>query len=289
MSPVIDTSDDDGRERGVTAAVDAVRAGHLVVLPTDTVYGIGADAFDEAAVAALLEAKGRGREMPPPVLVPSPRTIDGLAVDIPAYARRLVKRFWPGALTLVVRAQASLMWDLGETNGTVAVRMPDHPLTLAVLAETGPMAVTSANRTGQPPARTITDAASQLGASVTVYLDAGRSGDAEPSTIVDCTGDAPVILRHGAVPEADVLAAVADESLDHAGDEIDELDRNGTDGIEGTAVDENAGSDEAGAEAGDHDQKDQGDVTDDADTRGGGATAVGATDSQLGALPDQRD
>ncbi|GMA38704.1 L-threonylcarbamoyladenylate synthase [Mobilicoccus caccae] len=214
MSPVISTSDDDGREKGIRAAVDAVRDGRLVVIPTDTVYGVGADAFDEAAVAALLEAKGRGREMPPPVLVPSPRTIDGLAVDVPEYARRLISRFWPGALTVVVRAQASLMWDLGETNGTVAVRMPDQQLALAVLAETGPMAVTSANRTGEPPARTITEAASQLGASVTVYLDDGPVGDSEASTIVDCTGDAPVILRRGAIEESDILAAIAEPEQD---------------------------------------------------------------------------
>lgn len=214
MSPVIDTSTDDGRERGITAAVDAVRSGHLVVVPTDTVYGIGCDAFDSAAVATLLDAKGRGREMPPPVLVPSPRTIDGLATDVPGYARRLVERFWPGALTIIVRAQASLMWDLGETNGTVAVRMPDQPLTLALLSETGPMAVTSANRTGEPPARTVTEAASQLGPSVTVYLDAGPSGEGEPSTIVDCTGDAPVTLRHGAIPESDILAVVQEDEVE---------------------------------------------------------------------------
>lgn len=218
MSPVIACSDDDGREKGISAAVDAVRAGHLVVLPTDTVYGVGADAFDEQAVAALLAAKGRGREMPPPVLVPSPRTIDGLAVDVADYARRLIDRFWPGALTIVVRAQASLMWDLGDTNGTVAVRMPDQPLTLAVLAETGPLAVTSANRHGEPPARTVTEAASQLGPSVTVYLDAGPSGDSEASTIVDCTGDAPVILRHGAIPESEILAVSHDDHDDHDAD-----------------------------------------------------------------------
>ncbi|MDO5629767.1 MAG: L-threonylcarbamoyladenylate synthase [Mobilicoccus sp.] len=208
MSPVIDTRDDDGREQGIRAAVDAVRAGHLVVVPTDTVYGVGADAFDEAAVADLLDAKGRGREMPPPVLVPSPRTIDGLASSVPLYARDLIDEYWPGALTLVVRAQASLMWDLGDTNGTVAVRMPDEPLTLAVLSETGPLAVTSANRTGEPPARTVADAASQLGSRVAVYLDAGPSGDGEASTIVDCTGDAPVILRAGAISEEDVMAVL---------------------------------------------------------------------------------
>lgn len=227
MSPVIDTRDDDGRERGIRAAVDAVRDGHLVVLPTDTVYGVGADAFDEKAVAALLEAKGRGREMPPPVLVPSPRTIDGLAVGVPLYARTLVDEFWPGALTLVLRAQASLMWDLGDTNGTVAVRMPDDGLTLAVLSETGPLAVTSANRTGEPAARTAADAASQLGASVTVYLDDGPSGQGEASTIVDCTGDSPVVLRHGAISEQEIrdVLTPAGEKADPDGATGEQPDR----------------------------------------------------------------
>ena len=208
MSPVIDCHEDAGREEGIRAAVDAVRAGRLVVLPTDTVYGVGADAFDAAAVASLLEAKGRGREMPPPVLVPSPRTVDGLASSVPEYARRLIERYWPGALTLVLRAQASLMWDLGETNGTVAVRMPDHTLALQLLAETGPLAVTSANRHGEPAARTVVEAATQLGPSVTVYLDGGRSSDGEASTILDCTGDVPLVLRHGAIPEEEIHAAV---------------------------------------------------------------------------------
>jgi len=234
MSPVIDCSEESGREEGLRAAADAVRAGRLVVVPTDTVYGIGADAFDAAAVAALLEAKGRGREMPPPVLVPSPRTVDGLATAVPEYARRLVDRYWPGALTLVLRAQASLMWDLGETNGTVAVRMPDHPLALQLLAETGPMAVTSANRHGEPPARTVIEAATQLGPSVTVYLDGGRSSDGEASTILDCTGDVPIVLRHGAIPEAEIRAFLdrpeSEEDPRHAdGSEVVGSDADGSD------------------------------------------------------------
>ena len=141
-----------GARDGVAKAVEAVRAGEIVVLPTDTVYGVGADAFSAEAVASLLAAKGRGREMPPPVLVPSVRTVDGLATDVPAWARDLIREFWPGPLTLVFKAQSSLMWDLGETNGTVALRMPQDDIALAVLTEVGPMAVTSANLTGQPPA-----------------------------------------------------------------------------------------------------------------------------------------
>jgi len=152
MSPVIDCTTQEGMAEGVAAAAEAVRGGEVVVLPTDTVYGVGVDAFASEAVAAVLLAKGRGREMPLPVLVPDPQTVDGLAADVPAYARDLIQAFWPGPLTLVLHAQSSLMWDLGDTNGTVALRMPQNDTALALLAEVGPMAVTSANVSGQPPA-----------------------------------------------------------------------------------------------------------------------------------------
>jgi len=209
MSPVYDCTTKEGRVEGVAKAVEAVRAGEVVVLPTDTVYGIGADAFSAEAVASVLAAKGRGREMPPPVLVPSIRTIDGLATEVPAWARDLIRTFWPGPLTLVFRAQSSLMWDLGETNGTVALRMPRDDIALAVLSEVGPMAVTSANLTGQPPATTVTDAAAQLGAAVAVYLDGGPAHGTEVSTIIDCTGAAPMVLRAGAISQAQIDEALA--------------------------------------------------------------------------------
>src|SRR6476469_9445252 len=166
MIPVYDCTTEDGRATGVAEAAEAVRRGEVVVLPTDTVYGVGADAFSPDAVAAVLAAKGRGREMPPPVLVPNPRTLDGLATSVPAYARELVKAFWPGPLTVVLLAQSSLMWDLGDTNGTVALRMPEDDVALALLDAVGPMAVTSANITGQPAATPVTDAAAQLGAAL---------------------------------------------------------------------------------------------------------------------------
>lgn len=188
------------RDRGVAAAVEAIKSGELVVLPTDTVYGIGADAFTPHAVTALLNAKGRGRHMPPPVLVGSRHTLDGLVYSLPKAARELADAFWPGALTIIVEHSPSLQWDLGDTQGTVGVRMPLHPVALEVLRETGPMAVSSANRTGKPPAVTAEDAREQLEYAVRVYLEAGPCPDPVPSTIVDVTGEVPRILRDGAVP-----------------------------------------------------------------------------------------
>ena len=180
-------------------AVNVIARGGLVVLPTDTVYGIGADAFTAPAVAALLAAKGRGRQMPPPVLIPDIRTLDGLATEIRDDVRALVRAFWPGGLTVILRSQPSLAWDLGETAGTVALRMPDHPAALALLRRTGPLAVSSANVTGSPPALTAEAARSQLGAAVAVYLDAGPVTGGVASTIVDATGPTLRLVRAGAI------------------------------------------------------------------------------------------
>jgi tRNA threonylcarbamoyl adenosine modification protein (Sua5/YciO/YrdC/YwlC family) len=174
-------------EPSLDEAVNAVTRGGLVVLPTDTVYGIGADAFNPDAVAGLLAAKGRGRQMPPPVLVAETRTLDGLAFEVSDEARALVEAFWPGGFTIIVRARPSLVWDLGETRGTVALRMPDHPAALALLRRTGPLAVSSANLTGQAAALDVCEARQQLGNSVAVYLDGGRAPGGGASTIVDAT------------------------------------------------------------------------------------------------------
>ena len=198
---------------GVEAAVSALRRGELAVLPTDTVYGVAADAFSPDAVARLLEAKGRGRSMPVPVLVGSWRTLDGLVDDVTPTMRSLVEAFWPGGLTLVVPQAATLLWDLGETRGTVAVRMPMHPVALAVLAETGPLAVSSANRTGLPAPTDAAEAARQLGTAVEVYLDGGTTGEAVPSTILDLTGDHPIVLREGAVTLERLREVVPDADL----------------------------------------------------------------------------
>jgi L-threonylcarbamoyladenylate synthase len=188
------------RDRGIAAAVEAVKSGELVVLPTDTVYGIGADAFTPHAITALHNARGVDRRVPPPVLVGSRHTLDGLVYSLPKAARELADAFWPGALTIMVEHSPSLQWDLGDTGGVVGVRMPLHPVALEVLREAGPMAVTTANRVGQPAPRTAEEARDQLEYSVRIYLEAGAAVDPAPSTIVDVTGDVPRVLRAGAVP-----------------------------------------------------------------------------------------
>ncbi|HWS93462.1 MAG TPA: L-threonylcarbamoyladenylate synthase [Mycobacterium sp.] len=199
MTAVFDCADPDQRSLGITSAVGALKSGRLVVTPTDTVYGIGADAFDSAAVAALVSAKGRGRDMPVGVLVGSWHTIEGLVYTMPDGARDLIRAFWPGALSLVVSQAPSLQWDLGDARGTVMLRMPLHPVAIELLREVGPMAVSSANISGRPPAMDADEARSQLGDLVDVYLDAGPSQQQAASTIVDLTGTTPRILRAGPV------------------------------------------------------------------------------------------
>src|SRR4051794_18641331 len=199
MSEILDCSDLTSRPIAIATAARAVRSGSVVVLPTDTLYGIGADAFNSSAVASVLAAKGRGRDMPVPVLVGSWTTIDGLVNFVPSMLRDLIEAFWPGGLTVVVEHAPSLAWDLGDARGTVAVRMPLHPIALDLLAETGPMAVSSANVSGQPPALTALQAYAQLGESVSVYLDGGEVPVGQPSSIVDLTGEVPRLLREGAI------------------------------------------------------------------------------------------
>jgi tRNA threonylcarbamoyl adenosine modification protein (Sua5/YciO/YrdC/YwlC family) len=210
MAPEFDCSDASELLSGVRLARAAIGRGELVVIPTDTVYGIAADAFSPAAVQRLLDAKGRGRTSPPPVLIPSIETLDALAENVPAEVRELVKAFWPGGLTIILPARSSLAWDLGETQGTVALRMPAGRVALELLAETGPLAVSSANLTGKPAARTSADARADLGDSVAIYLNGGVVGsehDGAPdpgSTIVDATGLLSEggrlrIVRHGVI------------------------------------------------------------------------------------------
>jgi tRNA threonylcarbamoyl adenosine modification protein (Sua5/YciO/YrdC/YwlC family) len=205
---LLDCRDPARRSDAITEAASAVKSGRLVVMPTDTVYGLGADAFDSQAVSSLLGAKGRGRDMPVGVLVGSWHTIEGLVYSLPDNARQLIRAFWPGALSLVVRQAPSLQWDLGDARGTVMVRMPMHPVAIDLLRQTGPMAVSSANISGQPPATTAQEAQRQLGVLVDVYLDAGPAEQQAASTILDLTGAAPRIMREGPVSVAAIAAVL---------------------------------------------------------------------------------
>lgn len=200
MSAIYDCLDPQVRGDGVRAAADAVRAGRCVVLPTDTVYGIGCDAFNNDAVATLLETKRRGPDMPVPVLVGSWVTVQGLVREFSDTAKTLVEAFWPGGLSIVVPEAPSLPWNLGDTRGTVLLRMPNQPLAIELLQETGPMAVSSANISGNPPAQSAADAKAQFGDAVGIYLDGGPATVGEPSTIIDISKPNPVVLREGAIP-----------------------------------------------------------------------------------------
>jgi tRNA threonylcarbamoyl adenosine modification protein (Sua5/YciO/YrdC/YwlC family) len=215
MAPTYDCSVEAELLTGMRLARTAIGRGDLVVLPTDTVYGIAADAFNPAAVQKLIDAKGRTRQSPPPVLIPGIPTLDALAESVPDEVRELVAAHWPGALTIILPAQSSLAWDLGETRGTVALRMPSNRIALELLSETGPLAVSSANRTGLPAAATAAAAEAMLGEAVSIYLDGGPGGTLA-STIVDATAlslpDGKLrIVREGAIPSDDLRALVGAE------------------------------------------------------------------------------
>lgn len=196
---IFDCSKDTELLNGMRLAKVSIGRNELVVLPTDTVYGLAANAFSPSAVEALLNAKGRTAQSPPPVLIGDLNTLNALADPVPEIAKKLAQTFWPGALTMILRAQTSLDWDLGETKGTVALRMPDHKIALALLAETGPLAVSSANLTGEPAAITCKQAVDYLGGSAKVYLDGGTSPKAEASTIIDLTGVTDSLTADGRV------------------------------------------------------------------------------------------
>ncbi|MGI8992814.1 MAG: L-threonylcarbamoyladenylate synthase [Nocardioidaceae bacterium] len=213
MSDIYSLNDPARRSEGFAAAKLALSRSGLVVVPTDTVYGVAADAFDPAGVRRLLRAKGRSRAKPAPVLIGSPDTLRALATNLSAEVRELAEDFWPGGLTLICRQQPSLRWDLGDSRATVAIRMPDQEELLALLDDTGPLAVSSANLTGQPPATTAADAQDQLGEAIDVYLDAGPTPGATASTIVDATGDALTVVREGVVTLEQLRQHIADIGL----------------------------------------------------------------------------
>jgi len=210
VSRRFDVTQADIRDLVLDECARVVEAGNLLVIPTDTVYGIAADAFNASAVAALLAAKGRGRDMPPPVLVPRSETVFGLVDGVDETVLALTARFWPGPLTIIAAAQPSLDWDLGETHGTVAVRMPDDEHALALLSRTGPLAVSSANLSGRPAATTADEAQDMLGTDVEIYLDGGERTSGQSSTIVDLSGDVPRIVRRGPISAEELREIVPD-------------------------------------------------------------------------------
>lgn len=212
MTSTFDCGDEAQLLAGMRHARQAIGRGELIVIPTDTVYGVAADAFSPTAVQRLLDAKGRGRDQPPPVLIGARETLVALAESVPEPVQRLVDRFWPGGLTIVLPAQPSLMWDLGDTQGTVAVRMPEGRVALELLAETGPLAVSSANLTGEAAALTADDAERMLGDSVAVYLDGGPSGDGVASTIVDATS----LVTRGADDESGTVRVLREGAVSRA-------------------------------------------------------------------------
>ena len=194
-----------------TAVLQAVRAlaqGQPVGIPTDTVYGLAADPFVPGATDRIFAAKRRPRDVSLPVLVGGAEQALAMSTAVPELALRLMERYWPGALTLILPARAGLGADLGEDEATLGVRSPDHPVPQALCAAAGPLATTSANRHGEPTLTTAAEVAEVFGDAVPVVLDGGTCRGS-PSTVVDCTGTEPKLLREGRIPWSELQAALA--------------------------------------------------------------------------------
>jgi L-threonylcarbamoyladenylate synthase len=185
-------------------ALKILRSSGLIAFPTDTVYGLGAMAFDEAAVSSIFAAKDRPAEKAIPILIGDQNDLEKVAIDIPGIARTLAARFWPGPLTLVINKNPQLPQSVSRTS-TVGVRIPDHPMALALLRLSGPLAVTSANLSDHPNPSTAQDVFAQLEGRIPLILDGGRTAGGIPSTVVNCMGSAPKVLRSGPISEEDIL------------------------------------------------------------------------------------
>lgn len=207
---ILDCVDVATRERAINAAVSAIKRGDLVLLPTESVYAIATDPFSRRGVAAIRAAKGQSEGSPLPLMVPSAQTVQGIATGVSATVQALMQAFWPGPMTLLLPSQPSLAWDLPRAL-PVAVRMPIHPLTLAILERTGPMIVTAANSAGGGAPRTLNDAVEQLGECASVALDLGElTGQDMASTVIDVTGVTPKVMREGALSITHVREVLPD-------------------------------------------------------------------------------
>ncbi len=201
------------RDRALTACAAAVRRGDVIIIPTEQVYGLATDAFHMGGTSSLRALKGYATHVSLPILVANPTMVNGVARSTPL-AEELIEAFWPGGLTLVLPPQPTLAWD-ASAGGPVAVRMPIHPFTLALVERTGPLAVTSANPPGTDPPTTMDGAVACLGEQVALAVDVGPCPDGgEPSTILDLTGPAPVLIREGAVSRAQLASLRPDLTWD---------------------------------------------------------------------------
>ena len=189
-------------------ALQALQNGGIIAFPTDTVYGLGALAFNHPAIESIYTAKDRPIEKAIPILIGDLSDLNKVADDIPSMALRFAARFWPGPLTCIVPKKLILPLAVSATK-TVAVRIPDHPDARALLRAAGPMAVTSANISGQPSPSTAQEVYEQLNGRIPLILDGGKTKGGTPSTLVDCTGQEPVILREGPITLAELLAALS--------------------------------------------------------------------------------
>ena len=192
-------------------ALRVLRSGGMVAFPTDTVYGLGALAFDGAAVKRIYTAKGRPVEKAIPILLGDEADLAKVTMGVPDLASRLAAHYWPGPLTLVIPKHPDLPEAVSATE-TIGVRMPDHPVARMLLQAAGPMAVTSANISGQPSPSTAEEVQDQLGGRIALIIDGGRTPGGVPSTVVDCTGAEPSILREGPISKEEILAVLR-ESL----------------------------------------------------------------------------
>lgn len=194
--------------QALSRALETLQAGGMVAFPTDTVYGLGALIQLPESIQALYAVKGREAAKAIPVLLGSPDQVDWVAMPVSAMARRLADKFWPGPLTLVVPKRPDLPVEL-SLHPTIGVRMPNHPVALALLRVTGPLAVTSANLSGEASAVTAQEVVAQLGGRIELILDGGSTPGGISSTVVDCSGHNPVILRQGQISLEDLLQALA--------------------------------------------------------------------------------